>query len=328
MSMKDFKEYFFTAAGLTLMGLAIYLIFTNLWIIGMIILSIVVIQSILLLLVYMNYIWWPESTWIDRSLVDIKTVEVPSGVPGETLKGLIIMDKRANPNEKQVGILVKHGYMGHKEFYFPLYIPLALNGATILCIDARGHGKSKSKSFSRDDIPKILEDVKLEIDYLEKLDTVDPNKLMMIGHSMGGTATLTSGYKDKRIKKVIGISTPYDHLELFKKNKTITTRVIRRNMLKAAGDDLEKWNEKVSAKFHVEKIPENKGRVYLIHTKQDDLVPFEQALQLKKALDIPDENVLFLEKPDFKYWMSAHNMVGQSPIIVDFLLKIMNSLKN
>jgi len=325
--MKDYKSYLFPAAGLIMMGLAIYLIFTPNWIIGLIILSIILIQLMLALIVYMNYLWWPQSTWIDRSLVDIRQVEVPSGVTGVKLQGLIIRDKKVNPSEKQVGILFHHGYKGHKENYFQYYIPLALNGATILCIDARGHGKSKNKAFSSEDFPEILTDVKLEIDFLEKLDNVDPNKLIMMGHSMGGTASLTSGYQDKRIKKIVGLSTPHDHLDFFKNNKTFTTRIIKRGMLKKTGGKYEEWNKTVSAKYHVENSPDNKDRVYLVHAKQDDLIPFSHALKLKQDLHLPDDNVLFLEKPDYKYWMSAHNLVGQATIISDFLVKIVNTLK-
>lgn len=324
--MKDYREYLFPISLVALLAFAVYLFFVINWIIVLLFIIILLVVSISILLTYMDYIWWPQSTWIDRSLVDIKEVEVPTTLEGHNLKGLVIRKKNADPNEKQIGVLFHHGYSGQKEFYFQFYIPLALNGCTILCIDARGHGKSKVKAFQRDNIALIMSDVEKEISFLENLDGIDPDNLIMMGHSLGGTASLTRGFQDTRIKKIVSMSAPYDHIELFEKHKTITARFIRRNFRKGAGakEITNEWNEKISAKYYLDTkqpIP-NEKRVFLIHCKHDDLVPFEQALKIKEVLELPDENVLFLEKPDFKYWMSAHNLIGQATIITDFLLKV------
>ncbi len=326
--MKDYREYLFPISWIAFLALTIYLFFVINWIIVIAFLVLLIVNFIIVMIIYMNFLWWPQSTWVDRSLVSIQDVEVPCQLEGKTLKGLVIRDKRADPNEKQIGILFHHGYSGHKEYYFQLYVPLALNGCNILCIDARGHGKSKNESFNMSDLPGIMSDIKKEIDFLEKLPGVDPKKLVMMGHSMGGTATLTQGYKDERIKKVVGISTPYDHEELFRYNRTFTVNFIRRRVIKRAGAKMLEWNESVSAKYFIDKghsIP-NKDRVYLIHMKHDDLIPFNHALELKEALKLPDENVLFLDKPDFKYWMAAHNMIGQATVITDFLIKIIKKM--
>ena len=90
----------------------------------------------------------------------------------------------------------------------------------------------------------------------------------------------------------------------------------------------EAWNKKVSVKFFLEKnssIPDE-DRVYLVHGKDDNLVIFEEALLAKEALNLPDENVLFLEKPKKKYTLSAHNLTGQETIVTAFLINIVNGL--
>lgn len=326
--MKEYREYLYPISWILAIIFAVYLFFEINWIIVVAFLGLLFVNAISILILYNNFLWWPQSTWIDRSLVSIENVEVPTMIEGKTLKGLVIRDKKADPNEKQIGILFHHGYRGHKEYYFQFYIPLALNGCTILCIDARGHGKSKDEAFNRDYFPGIMSDVKKEISFLESLPGVDPTKLVMMGHSMGGTATLTQGYSDERIKKLVAISTPYDHIELFQKNKTFTVKFIKRSVLKQVKDDILEWDKLISAKHFVNqrtRIP-NKDRVYLVHCKQDDLIPFNHAIELKEALSLPEENVLFLEKPDFKFWMSAHNVIGQAPIISDFLVKVIRNL--
>ena len=91
-----------------------------------------------------------------------------------------------------------------------------MNGCVVLCPDARGHGESNNKTLNRNDFQGIMEDVELEIDYLEHLPEVDANKLLMMGHSMGGIMTLSAGYRDKRIKKLVAISAPHEMLGMFK----------------------------------------------------------------------------------------------------------------
>ena len=145
---------------------------------------------------------------------------------------------------------------------------------------------------------------------------------------MGAQMSLTAGYQDQRIEKVVGISGTYDILEMFKWHKTVITKTIFKNITQDDKDDLESWNQKVSAKYFFEKknpIPD-KDRVYLVHGKDDNLVIFEESLLAKEALNIPDENVLFLDKPEKKYTVSAHNLTGQETMVTAFLIKVVNSL--
>jgi len=115
---------------------------------------------------------------------------------------------------------------------------------------------------------------------------------------------------------------------MFKRHKTVVTKFIYKNITKRDLDDLESWNKKVSAKYFLEKKSpfQDKDRVYLVHGKEDNLVIFEEALLTKEALNLPEENVLFLEKPEKKYTLSAHGLSGQETIVSSFLIKVINSL--
>jgi hypothetical protein len=306
------------------------------WIFGLAFLVLFVANSISSILVYLKFLFWPYKDMVDTSLVDIKEVEVPSSTEGEILKAVVVRAKNSNNKEKQPGILFHHGYTGQKEKNYHYIIPLALNGCTILAIDARGHGESVSKAFKMGDFAGVMEDVKYEIDYLENLDGVDKNKLMMVGHSMGAIATLSQGYLDKRLKKIVGMAGPNDLLAMFNRHSgkklnltSIILKFIARDVRKHVSEPLEIANEKISPKYIFKQghpIPD-KDRVYLVHCKEDNVVDFQESLSHKEQLNLPDENLLFLEKPERKY-MNAHEFVGQSTIISSFLIKIANSLKD
>lgn len=309
-----------------------FLLFTIDWIIALIFLGLTVVAAGFTVHTYLRSIWWPYHSWIDLSLVDIKEVKIPSSTNGLSLNGLILRDKKADPNEKQPGILFSHGYTGFKEKTFKYTIPLVLNGFTVLCMDLRGHGTSKAKGFDMDDIPSIMADVKKEIDFLAQIKNIDTNRLMMIGHSMGAMATLSEGYADPRLKIVVGMSGAYDLLDVYEKHNNWLLSLIKKRITKDLEGPLEEWNDKISPKaFMAKGSPNNipdKDRVFLVHSKNDQLINVEGSLQTIEALNLPEENVLLLDAPEGKYLNSAHELVGQAPIIAGFLLKVSEKLKS
>ena len=327
--MKDFRFYSFFII-LIVFSIATPIVASFNLLFGVIFIICFMLTAFITVQLYVYFLFWPFPSWIDKSQVSISEVEVPSKLEGKHLKAVVLRNKLSDPNEKQVGILFHHGYTGNIERVYKYALPLAVYGCTVLCIDARGHGKSKSKDLSMNDFVGILSDVENEITFLENLDGVDKNRLCMMGTSMGAQMSLTGGYQDQRIKKIVGISGTYDILEMFRRHKTVVTKYIYKNITQNDKDDLEAWNKKVSAKYFLEKkgpIPD-KDRVYLVHGKDDNLVIFEEALLTKKALNLPDENVLFLEKPEKKYTLSAHGLTGQETIVTAFLINIVNSLEN
>lgn len=335
--MKDFRLYLFPV----LLVLDVYLItvvFQMSWILGLILLGIVMYTAADMVYLYLNSIWWAYHNWISTNVVDIEEIKVPSTMKGEMLKAVIIRPKNCDRTKKHVGVLAHHGYTGKKEKMFRFAIPLAMNGCVVLCPDARGHGESTNKAFSMDDFKGIMSDITNEVDYLESLPEVDPNKLAMMGHSMGGIMTLSAGYQEDRLKKLIAISAPYNMLEMFQTHKTVITRYIYKHVtgflkkdkeFQESGETLEEWSKQISAHhvFDYETPIPNKDRVFLVHCKEDDLVLFGESEKSKEHLKLPDENVLFLDMPKWKYLMAAHNLTGQETIISTFCVNVITSLK-
>ncbi len=326
--MKDFRPYSLIIISIVFITAA-FLLYTVNWIFSLVFSLCFVLIIIIAIQLYLYFLFWPWPSWIDTSQVSITEVKVPSKLEGQNLNAVVLRNKLSDSSEKQPGILFHHGYQANIERMYKYAIPLAVYGYTVLLIDARGHGKSNNKGFSINDFSGILSDVDNEISFLENLDGVDKEKLAMMGCSMGAQMSLTGGYQDQRIKKVVGLSGTFDILEMFKRHKTIVTKNIYKNVTKRDLDDLESWNKKVSAKYFFEKkgpIPDE-DRVYLVHGKEDNLVIFEEALLAKKALNLPDENVLFLDKPEKKYTLSAHGLTGQETIVTAFLIKVMNGIE-
>ena len=284
----------------------------------------------------MYFLFWPHAKWIDTEQVDMKEVEIPSKIDGYNLKAVILRNKLSDRGEKQPGVLFHHGYLSRRQKMYKYAIPLALYGCTVLCIDARGNGESKNKVFSKDDVEGMISDVENEINFLENLENVDKNRLCMMGTSLGAQMTLTAGYQDQRLKKLVALSGAYNGYEMFKKHKPIVTKFINSNLVKFMKKNNPQfddeahiaWNKRISAQYFLEKkgqIPD-KDRVYLVHGKEDNLVLFEESLRTKEALNLPNEIVLFLNKPLKKYTLSAHELTGQETIVTAYLISVVKGL--
>jgi len=193
--MKDFRFYSFFII-LVVFSIATPIVASFNLIFGLIFLICFMLTAFITVQLYVNFLFWPFPSWIDLSQVSIREVKIPSKLEGQNLHGVVLRSILSDPNEQQIGILFHHGYRGKIERVYKYAIPLAVYGCTVLCIDARGHGKSTSKDFSMNDFVGILSDVENEITFLENLDGVDKNKLCMMGQSMGAQMSLTGGYSD------------------------------------------------------------------------------------------------------------------------------------
>ncbi|TFF95024.1 MAG: hypothetical protein EU544_03675 [Promethearchaeota archaeon] len=124
---------------------------------------------------------------------------------------------------------------------------------------------------------------------------------------------------------------------MVERHKTITTRFIYHNVtgflkknpeFKDSDMTLEDFSKQISAKYVLEHKPSipDKDRVFIVHCKEDDLVLFDEANAIKEQLNLPDDNVLFLDMPKWKYWMAAHNLTGQATLISTFCNQVVKSL--
>jgi len=106
------------------------------------------------------------------------------------------------PERRPPGVLLIHGFTGDRVGLSTLARRLARNGYGVLAIDLRGHGANRNP-FSRD---LLREDVAQAIDYLRKSAMVNPNRIAIVGHSMGAGAALDYASRDAGIAASVMIS--------------------------------------------------------------------------------------------------------------------------
>ncbi len=102
-------------------------------------------------------------------------------------------------------VIVCHGFMQTKdrELYMDIANMLSYQQFVTLRFDFLHHGGSHGET-TQASLTQMIKDIKTAIDYLEELPQVDKNRIVLIGHDLGGMAALL--LKDKRVKAICTIA--------------------------------------------------------------------------------------------------------------------------
>ena len=85
-------------------------------------------------------------------------------------------------------VLVMHGWGANASMMAPVVAPLQAAGLAVLLVDARCHGDSDDERFSS--MPRFAEDIATGLRWLRAQPGIDPQRLALLGHSVGAAAAL------------------------------------------------------------------------------------------------------------------------------------------
>lgn len=172
-----------------------------------VILSIVIVSAlgIIAFFILFNYVL-QKSFHIDH--VDAKQLPKDFGfdcedrlIETEDDKKIQIWD--LNPQKIAPVIIGVHGWANTAEKLLPLAKGLA-DDYRIILVNTRNHGKSDDEKYST--LINYSEDLLSTIRYAKER-TNDSQPIILLGHSMGGAASIFTASKDNHIKAVVSIST-------------------------------------------------------------------------------------------------------------------------
>jgi pimeloyl-ACP methyl ester carboxylesterase len=103
----------------------------------------------------------------------------------------------------QPGILIAHGFAGSKQLMFGYGYTLAHNGYGVLLLDFNGHGENAAPLAKN----KLQQDFSTALTVLKAQPEIDPNKIGLLGHSMGSQVVMLAGIEQsKAISAVVAVS--------------------------------------------------------------------------------------------------------------------------
>lgn len=266
-------------------------------------------------------IWFER--WKSVELEDLLISKVKITTEGGFLVGNVIksqdQEKIHNVNSF---IIFNHGFSDNKNSHQYLLYPLALRGYVVLSYDARGTCESKQLGQRVDFLSRKRDFIAI-VDWISKEKPYSKMKLTTIGFSIGALISLTAGFKNRRIDKLIAISCIANYSlasntlnPIFK----ISYYLNRVNLNPSPEENYELSPaliiEDCRQTLSEEEWSYLSNRVYLIHNKNDRVIKFENFEVLRNLLELTDENV-FVSK--FGGHSHQKNEIKLVAVILKFL---------
>ncbi len=119
-------------------------------------------------------------------------------------------------------IVIAHGWSSNAAKLLRIAKHMSREGFRVLLYDARAHGASDWDGPMT--VFRLSEDVVAAVDYLCTRADLDPGRIGVLGHSMGGSASILAASRDERIRAVVSCAAPADTVRM-------TARYLRRRRL-------------------------------------------------------------------------------------------------
>lgn len=141
----------------------------------------------------------PDVAQVPSDALDVIIV----GDTGAVLRGWLRRPARAYETPGPVALVV-HGWGASAADMVPLSEPLLEAGLHVLLIDARGHGRSGDVAVAS--MPTFAEDLRTALCWLRRQPEIDPDRIVLVGHSVGAGAALFVAAEDHAIAGVVSLS--------------------------------------------------------------------------------------------------------------------------
>jgi len=114
------------------------------------------------------------------------------------------------PSQNRAAVILLHGYKDDRSSMLPIAAMLIRHGYGVIAPDFRGHGESEGErvTFGHDEV----RDVEAAYRYLLTRSEVDPERIGLLGNSMGSATALLYTAENPAIKAVVAQS-PYATLD-------------------------------------------------------------------------------------------------------------------
>lgn len=201
---------------------------------------------------------------------------VLAGTNGRTLRAWLL----GAGSSPAPAVVVMHGWGASAGDMLPAGRMLAEAGFPTLVVDARCHGRSDSDDFAS--MPRFAEDVETAVAWLRRQSYVDPERVALLGHSVGAGASLLAASRDPRIAAVVSVSS------MAHPGRFMHAALVRQGVPRVLASGALRYVERVIGHRYddfapVRTIGQVHAPVLLVHGDADTTVPVSDARQLQDA---------------------------------------------
>lgn len=194
-----------------------------------------------------------------------------------------------NNTERVPLIIICHGFVGNRIGVDRLFVKtareLAADGYMVVRFDYIGCGESTG-DYGKEGLASMIDQTRTVLDYTMACADVDPTRVTLIGHSLGGAVAILTAGRDRRVKNlVLWASVGYPFNDIVK----ITGREVYDKAVKTGTSDYLGYEltptffESLAPFQPFQQANKFNGNVLVVHGTSDDDIPVDYAFLYQKV---------------------------------------------
>jgi pimeloyl-ACP methyl ester carboxylesterase len=200
-----------------------------------------------------------------------------AGARGRSLFGWLVSTSGTSQGPVPAA-LVMHGWGANAAMMWQVVPPLHDAGFAVLLIDARCHGRSDDEEFTS--MPRFAEDIAAGLAWLRQQPGIAPDRLALVGHSVGATAAFLHAAVHRDVRAVVSLAAfahPREVMRVFMAKKRVPYPLmgwyVVRHVQRVIGTNFDEI-----APVHT--IARVRCPVLVVHGRADSIVPKGDAKRL------------------------------------------------
>ncbi|MFD0960173.1 alpha/beta hydrolase [Paenibacillus chungangensis] len=207
-------------------------------------------------------------------------------------------------NRKYGAIIICHGFIGNRVGIDRLFVKtaraLAANGCFVMRFDYGGCGES-SGDYGVLGFDAMVDQTRTVIDYMSAMDCVDPQRIVLLGHSLGGAVSIITAAKDKRVKRLVlwsPVGYPFNDIVRIVGRESYDEAVMKGGVDHMGYVLRPAYFDSLMQHQPFQTAPRFGGDVLLVHGTSDEVIPVDYSFLYQKVFwtrseGVCDKEILF-----------------------------------